>query len=95
MWIFEGGFELSVDVHTVRGSYFAIKQFFIRNETRPYVALPELSAPELWKRGTSVFLSVSLLSSVIPAKAGIHMAKRARIGTYYLPTETFRAFSRT
>ena len=46
MWVFEGGFELSVSVYTVRGSYFAIKQFFIRNETRPYVALPEVSALE-------------------------------------------------
>ena len=47
MWVFEGGFELPVDVYTVRDSYFAIKQLScIRNETRLYVALPELSALE-------------------------------------------------
>jgi hypothetical protein len=38
---------LSLDVYTVRDTYFAIKHLScIRNETRPYMALPELSALE-------------------------------------------------
>ena len=56
MWVFEGGFELAVDVYTVRDSYSAIKQLScIRNETRPYVALPELSALELVKGVGGIF----------------------------------------